>query len=102
MIFEFISHNILSKIRRNYIAKLIGNKGKTVLDVGCRTIYLKKKVEKKGMKYYAIDINPTKEIKHDHIWQFTSPNDRVPLGSGPSPDGCQAAESTQFGLGRPN
>lgn len=55
--YKFIYKKILSRIRLNHILKLIGN-GKSVLDAGCRTLYLKKKIESRGMDYTAIDINP--------------------------------------------
>ena len=59
---RFIAWNTVEKIRRSHLAKLIGDDGEKVLDIGCRTPYLKNKIEAKGMKYFPVDIAPAKGV----------------------------------------
>ncbi len=62
-----IAWNTVEKIRRNHIFKFIGKSGKKVLDIGCRTPYLKNKIESGGMEYFPIDISPAKGVAYGDI-----------------------------------
>ena len=42
-------------------------KGKNVLDIGCRTPYLKDQVQMKGMEYRAVDIDPSEGVEYGDI-----------------------------------
>ncbi len=65
--YEIIAWNTVEKIRRNHLLKFYKQRYKKVADIGCRTPYLKEKIEKYGAEYLPVDISPSKGIIYGDV-----------------------------------
>lgn len=73
-IFTFITKYTFERWRIKYLIKQINLKNITVADIGCKTTYLKDKIEQQGNKCVSIDINPVKGVIYGNVENLKYPD----------------------------